>query len=220
MDRKSARPSPAILVAAAFAVWVCLLAVTARAPSGSSEAMRGRLETLRAFRERIEAARAASGAYPESGAAKSAKAAEAGGNGWVVLYPQEAEPENPAPGPQDAKDAVDRIRDAKPLTKDAAGGSVILYKSDGRDFKLIAHVTGRDECLAVRDEEPGLTDLARIRFEQGVVRGPKWKVTDPHESDVARTLLGKTLRNTAGAEFPIWGTCWAYGYWTPGAIFW
>ena len=82
---------------------------------------------------------------------------------YLPSLPQSKMPDRPASS-QDAPQTVTAYK------------AVYMYKSNGTDYKLIAHVDGL--CSSVKAQRPNMIDATRTY--------------------------------SAG--------CWAYGYWTPGAV--
>lgn len=99
-----------------------------------------------------------------------------------------------------------------------------LYRSDGKDYKLITHSPDLGLCRKARMTDPAAVDPMRTYYDFGTMPGPNWAVTHPEERQAAITII-KERRNLRMRDDPallpnIRAVCGAFGKWTPGALFW
>lgn len=161
-------------------------------------------DTLPRLLRRLEELRQRDGAYPATG------------GDWVVL--------SRSLGPEalagfDALDRAERI-DARWQAPPLA----YLYRSDGADYKLIAHSPDLGLCLKAHDKDPAAVDPVRTYYAFGFTPGPHWSLGDPAQRQAAVTII-QARRNQRMRDDPaliphIHATCGAFGHWTAGALFW
>ena len=182
----------ALGVALTFAV--CLFAFT------REDAFTSRLKGLEALREALETYRRDTGGYPDTGGKWAFLATDEDGPGRNILstlHPAHLR-EIPLPPGMD---------------REALKG--FLYRSNGKDFKLIAHNV--EDCARARDTRAELIDPARRMYGRALVGAGKWKARGKELELVPYFLEDK---NRYDPKLCVYGDCFAYGFWTDNAVFW
>jgi len=126
---------------------------------------------------------------------------------WLALSPEDMAGQSPAA----LRDVLSR---AKPWS--GIPESALIYRSDGKDYKLIWHKPGN--CNDLHAISPGLVDPVRTAYSRSMIAGG-WTVTDPNERAIA-PLKSPMVKPDPSIPDPLFGECWAFGVWTPGAVFW
>ncbi|WP_027191325.1 hypothetical protein [Fundidesulfovibrio putealis] len=192
---------PARLLGLLFWGWVTALAlftlsahITA-SRGGSQSLPSGSVLLMENAAKALAAIQAQDGAFPPSAGA------------WLALFPEDMAGQSPAA----LRDALSR---AKPWS--GVPGSALIYRSDGKDYKLVWHKPGN--CNDLHAISPGLVDPVRTTYSRSMIAGG-WTVTDPNERTVA-PLKSPMVKPDPAILDPLFGECWAWGVWTPGAVFW
>lgn len=191
---------PAKLLALLFWGWVAALALFTlsahfAAPRGGSQGLlNGGVPLMENAGKALAAIQAQDGGYPPSAGA------------WLALSPEDM-----GGSPAALRDALSRARHWSGVPE-----STLIYRSDGKDFKLIWHKPGN--CKDLHAISPGLVDPARTAYSRSMIAGG-WTVTDPNERTVA-PLKSPMVKPDPAIPDPLFGECWAWGVWTPGAVFW
>ena len=195
------------VLCAAYASWLVLLAWQSPAGGLASGSGPGRaMAALDAVQGMVERHAAAHCGYPSTGGA------------WVLVADGDS-------GDLPGGELPELLGRARPFADPAvAPPTSIIYASDGKEYKLIAHTADRELCLRTRRDAPARVDMARLEYTTGFLRGPSWAVIDHGEQEG----VGRLMRaRRAGAALPdpnlgqeLRGTCWAFGYWSPGAALW
>jgi len=199
MHDKSNRP--ARLLGLLFWGWVTALALFTlsthfTASRGGSQSLPSRsVPLMENAGKALAVIQAQDGAYPPSAGA------------WLALSPEDMAGQNPAA-------LRDALRRAKPWS--GVPESALIYRSDGKDYKLVWHKPGN--CNDLHAISPGLVDPVRTAYSRGMIAGG-WTVTDPNERAVA-PLKSPMVKPDPAIPDPLFGECWAWGVWTPGAVFW
>ncbi|MFZ5425838.1 MAG: hypothetical protein ACOZEN_02595 [Thermodesulfobacteriota bacterium] len=186
------------MVGIAFAAWLLLLAAGAafRTAQPEKPAGQGALALVQAGRM-LDAMRDASGSYPSTGGR------------WVLVAGEAL-----SASAHDPKGLAERLATAPAW--DGVPRSALIYRSDGRDFKLVRHAP--QDCTAMHAREPALVDPVRTAYSRRMIPGG-WEAVNPGEQRVA-PLKDPMLRQDTDIPDSLFGECWAYGVWTPGAVFW
>jgi hypothetical protein len=103
---------------------------------------------------------------------------------------------------------------ARPFSGDPQ--ECLLYRCDGKDYKLIWHRGG--SCNAVHAVHPELVDPVRTAYSRTMVDGG-WEASTANEAVVAKAR-NPQIKFDPAVPNPLFGTCWAFGTWTQGAVFW
>lgn len=193
------------LVCVLFLLWVAALVSQSRIPfqvGASEDQIARRLSIMHAT---LEKHHSLFGEYPTTG------------GGWVLVGDGSTESEGLRQFPSMLASAPAFSDPLKaPLVS-------IIYASNGKDYKLLAHLADKAICVETHKKKPSLVDPARRGYVAGFLRGPSWKVGADEES-LAEDLLKQGgdahPRVDKGLNRYLWGTCWAFGFWTPGAVSW
>lgn len=194
---------PAKLLGILFWGWVAALALFTlsthiTAPRGGSQGLLdGGVLLMENAGNALAAIHAQDGTYPPSAGA------------WLVLSPEDVSVAGQSPAA--LRVALSR---AKPWS--GVPESALIYRSDGKDFKLIWHKPGN--CNDLHPTNPGMVDPARTAYSRSMIAGG-WTVIDPNERTVA-PLKSPMVKPDPAIPDPLFGECWAWGVWTPGAVFW
>lgn len=148
------------------------------------------------MRQALETMRAEQGAYPDSA------------DRWRVLALDQngAFPESLATLP-----AFEVVIPLPPIC--------ILYKSDGKDYKLLLHFEDKSLCRDIWNATPERVDPVRLRYFQSAAPEGSWLVREQEERRAAAALL-QNEEIDPDRDASLRGICWACGFWTDGAVFW
>lgn len=94
--------------------------------------------------------------------------------------------------------------------------NALIYRSDGKDFKLVSH--GSPDCTDMHARNLAMIDPMRTAYAKRMIPGG-WEVVFPDEKRVA-PLRNPAIKQDSTIPDHLFGECWAYGVWTPGAVFW
>lgn len=194
-----------VIVGALFVAWVALLAAWSGIPSRFGARPDKVMPRLSALRATLEKHKGIFGEYPSTG------------GGWVLVGDGASQDEG-------VKTFPVKLASFPAFTDPSKAPAVsVIYASDGKDYKLLAHVADKGLCVAVREDAPSLVDPERSLYLSGFLRGPSWPVVGGEVREAEEFMKKKGTyrpRLDKGVSRYVRGTCWAFGYWTPGAASW
>jgi hypothetical protein len=195
-----------VILCAAYAVWLVVLALQAPPKLDLGQHYESTAAVLETLHTAIESYHASHGEYLATG------------GGWRLIG-------DGSSAMSGSPDLQELLRVSPAFTDPAKTPAVsIIYSSDGHDYKLLAHLSDRRMCLKARQEAPQTIDPARFVYIRGFLHDSSWPVSSAAENAAAVAFLkahGKypPLVDPALHQY-IRGTCWAFGYWSPGAASW
>ncbi len=199
----SSAHTPKILLLAAYVAWLAWLWVSASPSPGEIAPLPPGVETslglenaLFTLRDDLQACMAGEGAFPDTHGE------------WRQVDMQLGAGQS---GQSLAHALLDRT-----LPMSSQPGPQVIYRSDGRDYKLLAH--GGTDCTLYKLRRPELVDPVRMAYTRSLKPGG-WLVTSAAEAEVARRRAFSPQADPALPN-PLSGECWAWGVWTPCAVFW
>jgi len=179
---------------------VLLLAAVALYGATGQDDYSVRVKGLESLRGALESYHMSLGAYPDTN-----------GN-WVLLNPA-----GKGPGAKTASQIIPAFLPSLPVYPgmDADSLKGYLYRSDGKDYKLIAHNV--DDCAKARMSRAELLDPSRRLYGKALTGPGKWNVQDVEWELVPQLLEDK---NRYDQNLCMYGDCFAYGFWTQNAAYW
>jgi len=181
-----------------YAAWVLFLFVVTfkgAGPLGEADT-KAQVQRLTDTHRALTQFQQLSGAYPQTFGK------------WILLQEDELGAVMADPG------SFARVVDGSAVLANQTKG--VIYRSDGLDFKLL--VMHPKDTSDIKQVNPHLVDPARTAYSRAMLPGG-WEATSAAEAWVAK-MMNPMIKEDPAIRNPLFGTSWAWGFWTDRALLW